>query len=70
MKVKFMWVVISLYGRFTGLTIIFYILSINKVITHCVYFLFNRLVSNDFKNQLKYITLPLSSLSDAVKNCT
>lgn len=51
MKVKFMWVVISLYGRFTGLTIILYIVSINKVITHCVYFLFNRLVSNDFKNQ-------------------
>lgn len=51
MKVKFKWVVISLYGRFTGLTIIFYIVSINKVITHCVYFLFNRLVSNDFKNQ-------------------
>lgn len=51
MKVKFMWVVISLYGRFTGLTIIFYIVSINKVITHCVYFLFNRLVSNDFKNK-------------------
>lgn len=31
--------------------LIFYIVSINKVITHCVYILFNRLVSNDFKNQ-------------------
>lgn len=50
MKVKFKWVVISFYGCFIGLIIIFYIVLINKVIIYCVYFLFNRLVFNDFKN--------------------